>query len=123
MSEVRSLVPHTVKVMALTATASDETIREIIRDVGMHNPALVQVSPDKRNLLFGVRTVNQLEKAFLPIINLLKTERLNFGRTIIFCQRQVDCGSLYTLFEQELGTEFTEPVGTNHSLPQYRLLI
>jgi len=45
LSEVRSLVPHTVKVMALTATASDETIREIIRDVGMHNPALVQVSP------------------------------------------------------------------------------
>jgi len=85
----------------------------------MHNPALVQVSPDKWNLLFGVRTVDQLEKAFLPIIDQL---RLNFGRNIIFCQRQVDCGSLYTLFEQELGTEFTEPVRTHHSLPQYRLV-
>jgi len=51
--------------------------------------------------------VNQLEKAFLPIINQLKTERLNFGHTIIFCQ---SCGSLYTLFEQELETEFTEPI-------------
>jgi len=73
--------------MVLTATASDKTIREIIRDVGMHNPALVQVSPDKQNLLFGVRTVNQLEKAILPIIDQLKTERLNFGRTFIFCPR------------------------------------
>ena len=82
----------------------------------------IQLSPDKRNLLFGVHMVYQLEKAFLPIMDQLKTERLNLGRTIFFCQRQVDCGSLYTLFEQEFGTEFTEPVRTHHSLPQYRLV-
>jgi len=63
----------------------------------MHNPGLVQVSPDERNLLFGVRMVNQLEKAFLPIIDQLKTERLNFGHTFIFCQRQVDCGQFIHL--------------------------
>ena len=41
--------------MALTATASDATIGHIICDVDMHNPVIIQVSPDKPNLLFGVK--------------------------------------------------------------------
>ena len=47
-SELRSLIPSSVNVMALTATASDTLISEIIKDTGMVNPYIVQVSPDKR---------------------------------------------------------------------------
>ena len=47
--------------MALTATstsdatASDATIGHITHDVGMHNPVIIQVLPDKSNFLFGVK--------------------------------------------------------------------
>ena len=108
--------------MALTATASDATMGHIIRDVGMHNPVIVQVSPDKPNLLFGVKKVKGLSEAFMPLITRLKAERLSFGRTIIFCQRQIDCGNLYHLFQLELREELTEPIGVPCSLPQYRLV-
>ena len=38
LSELRSLIPSSVNVMALTATASDTLISEIIKDTGMVNP-------------------------------------------------------------------------------------
>ena len=116
------MIPRNVNIMALTATASDATIRHIVHDVGMHNPVLVEVCPDKQNLLFGVRKVEGFREAFTPLVMLLKSRRLNFVRTIIFCQRQVDCGDLYHLFEQELGEELTEPNRVHSSLPQYRLV-
>ena len=84
MSDIRSLKPHTVNIMALTATASDETVREIIQDIGVLNPITVQVSPDKQNLLFGIQAVEGLEEVFLPIINQLRTKKMKFGCTISF---------------------------------------
>ena len=47
LSEPCSLIPTSVNIMALTATASDALISEIIKDTGMINPSIVQVSPDK----------------------------------------------------------------------------
>lgn len=58
----------------------------------------------------------------MPLIMSLKEQQLNLKRTIVFCQRQVDCGTLYQLFEKELGKEMLDPVGTPASLPQYRLV-
>ena len=95
--------------MALTATASDA----IIRDVGMHNPVSIQVSPDKPNLLFGVKKVKELREEFMSLITRLKAERLSFGCTLIFCQCQldsVDCSNLYHLFQLELEEKLTEPI-------------
>jgi len=108
--------------MALTATASDTTMRDIIHDVGMCHPVIVQVSPDKPNLSYGVQRVDDLRNAFMPLIMSLKRKRLEFPRTIIFCTRQIDCGSLYDLFEVTLGDDFTEPIQVPHELPQYRLV-
>ena len=52
----------------------------------------------------------------------LKEERLNFSRTIVFCQRQIDCGMIYQLFEAVLGESLTDPVTAPNSLPQHRLV-
>jgi len=119
---VRGLIPQHVNLMALTATASDITIGEIIHDISMYNPVVVQVSPDKPNLLYCVQKSEGLRNSFMPLIMLLKSKRLKFIRTIIFCTRQTDCGNLYQLFEATLKEQFTEPVGTPVELPDYRLV-
>jgi len=62
--------------MASTATASNTTMRDIIHDLAMYNPAIIQVSPDKPNLLFGVKKVDNLRDAFMPLILSLKSKRL-----------------------------------------------
>ena len=63
-----------------------------------------------------------MEEAFMPLIKLLKEERTQFKKTIIFCQQQVHCGQLYHLFEKEMGPALSDPIGTPSSLPQYRLV-
>ena len=52
-----------------------------------------------------------LESTFNSIIQKLKMERFNLGRTIIYCQKQETCARLYLLFWLALNREFTEPVG------------
>ena len=63
-----------------------------------------------------------MEEYFLPLVKLLKEQRLDFKRTIIFCQRQLDCGHLYQLFEKCLESALSDPVGTPISFPEYRLV-
>lgn len=121
MSEVGSLIPQHVNIMALTATAADSTMRGIMHDINMCNPVIVQVS-HKSNLLYSVEMVDSLRNSFGLLIMSLKSKRLEFIRTIIFCTRQTDCGSLYELFHGTLEEQFTEPVGVPISLPQYRLV-
>ena len=58
----------------------------------------------------------------MPLVTCLKAERLSFGHTLIFCQRKLDCGNLYHLFQLELGEELAEPIEVPCSLPQYWLV-
>ena len=53
----------------------------------------------------------------MPLITHLKAERLSFGRTLIFCQRRLDCNNVYHLFQLELGEELAETIGVPFSLP------
>ena len=108
--------------MALTATASDATLACIIRDTGMINPTIIHASPDKENLQYAVARISDLKEVFLPIIKNLQKEQLNFPRTIIFCQHQIDCGIIYQLFEVRLGENLTTPVTVSNSLPQHQLV-
>ena len=86
LSELHSLIPCDVHVMALTATASDTVVSHIIRDTGMINPVMIQISPDKKNLRFGVHYISSMEEVFMPLAMSLKRHRTSFKRTIVFCQ-------------------------------------
>lgn len=121
LCELRSLIPLSVNVMALTATASDSLISDIIKDCGMVNPYTVQISPSKDNLRYSCQEIQSIDD-FYPFVQLLQRNRTSFERTIIYCQRQIDCGALYQYFADILGPKFTEPPGTPISLPQYRLV-
>jgi ATP-dependent DNA helicase RecQ len=122
LSELRSLLPTTTNLMALTATASDTLMAHIINDIGMISPEIVQVSPEKKNLCYGVQEIVSASDTFEGLAKQLKSERMNFKRTLIFCQRQVDCGWLYQLFIKIMRCEITDPVGMDSALLQYRMV-
>ena len=121
LGEVRSLIPQKIKIMALTATATITLRSEICHVLGMKDPHVVTVSPDKSNVILRVSQFESIEHTFEPIIQKLKTERLNMGRTIIYCQKQETCARLYLLFRLMLKREFTEPAGYP-DLPQFRIV-
>ena len=54
MDEIRSIIPETVRVMALTATATLTTRKFIIKSLIMQKPDIIYVSPARYNILYTV---------------------------------------------------------------------
>ena len=121
LGQVRSLIPSTVNIMALTATATKTTRNRIIAILGMLSPKVVSVSPEKSNITYWVRQKSSVEEVFTPIADKLKHKRANMPRVIIFCKRCEECAMLYQFFLSNLQEEFTEPVGAPN-LSRYRLV-
>ena len=107
--------------MALTATATRSLRKCVCTTLGMHDPYIITVSPDKSNLIFQVQPYESLETTFLPLITMLKEKRVTMDRTIVYCQQQDVCARLYLIFRLHLASEFTEPIGFP-DLPQFRLV-
>ena len=104
---MRSLIPKDVNVMALTATATRSLRGAVCKTLGMDNPVVVTVSPDKTNMVFSVAHFESLET--------------NMQRTLIFCKSQETCAQLYLMFKFFLREEFTQPKGYP-DLPQFCLV-
>ena len=77
LGEVRSIIPECVNVMALTATATVSTRKEIIKSLDMQNPVVVSVSPMKENIYYCVSKKMKVSESFLP--NLPLKELLRIG--------------------------------------------
>lgn len=123
MGDVRSLIPESVRIMALTATATKSTRHNIMKVLGMIQPAVIAVSPNKENIKYIVRE-NQttVEETFEWLVEDLKTKRALTDRTIVFCRTYDQCSYIYKYLVTCLGREATEPVGVLLALPHCRLV-
>lgn len=122
LGEIRSLLPEGVHLMALTATATKTSRRDICRKLGMVNPFILSHSPNKQNIKYSIVKKNEgIEMAFAPLLEELKTNRVNVERTIIFCRTYDSTGRIYRYFKYGLGKKFTQPIGAPN-LPQFRLV-
>ena len=54
LSEVRNIVPSSVKLMALTATATTSTRKSVCHLLGMVQPCIVALSPNRVNIHYSV---------------------------------------------------------------------
>ena len=123
LGEVRSLIPEAVNIMALTATATKTTRREVSRSLGLVHPAVVAVPPNKPNIKYCINAnPSDLEEIFAPLVEELREKRTCMERTIIFCLTNKDCSAIYMFMVDQLGKEMMEPISTCPDLPQYRLL-
>ena len=80
--------------MALTATASNTLLYHDIRDTGMIDPVIIQVSPVKDNLCYGALEVSFIDN-FMPLVQLLKKDYPLTGLLYIVrsCLIVVSCSS------------------------------
>ena len=103
LGEIRSILSQDVKVMALTATASKTLREDIMKFLGMKNPVVIAVSPDKANIMYEIVPFVSTNATF----GTLAEQQLLIGRAIIFCQQLEDCPKLYRFFRKALGQNFT----------------
>lgn len=122
IGDVRSIVPETVRLMALTATASKETRRSVCKTLGMCKPAIISEPPNRINIKFILHAnVGTLEELFDPLVQELRHRRSTMDRVIIYCRTYEACSMVYLYFKASLGAESTEPVGT-FDLAKFRLV-
>ena len=114
LSEVRSIVPSSVKLMALTATATTSTRKSVCRLLGMVQPCIVALSPNRVNIHYSVHkreaTVT-IEYIFSELVDELREKRLQTPRTVIFCRSYEDVGYIYSFITRSLGDKCVEPIG------------
>ena len=112
LGEIRSIVPESVNLMALTANGTVSTRNFIIKNLSMRNPAIVYVPPFKGNIIYFVLDKPKgIHEAFRPIVTRLITDR-NMGRVIIFCRTHQDTIAIHIFFLHALGEYSTEPKGS-----------
>ena len=85
LSEVCSIIPNSVKLMALTATAAVTTRTSICQILGMIEPSVVAVTPNQTNIYYSVEKKNtDVEETFTELVNEIRQKRLHIPRVIIF---------------------------------------
>ena len=110
LSEVRSIIPNSVKLMALTATATRSTRSSICQILGMSEPSIVAVTPNRSNICYSVAKKNEgdIEQIFILLADELREKRLTMSRVIVFCRSYEDVGNIYSLMKSSLGNEAVE---------------
>ena len=116
-----------INLMALTATATSSLKEEIIKILGMVKPTEIIRSPDKSNILYSnsvMKGPGEIfnHKVFQYLINEIKTKRVSMPRVLIYCKSRTECSTLYRFFHKNMGTEFTEPPGSDSRIPECRLI-
>ena len=121
LGEVRSLIPPNVNVMALTATATQPTRKEIIKRLEMKKPVFIYMPPAKPNIVYVVLDKPTIEDVVLPIVNELQTKGTEASKKIIYCRTYDQVSQFYSLFFNLLGSNFTSTPGAVN-LAKYRLV-
>ena len=85
--------------MTLTATTKTSSRLRIQKILGMKNPAVVEVSPEKSNIFLPVQQFETLQKSFEPLAKKLISETVTSERKIVFCKRRDDCAVIYAFLK------------------------
>ena len=121
LGEVRSVIPESVHVIALTATATNTTRAAIIKTLDMQRPAVVSIYPGKDNIVYYVAEMCSISVSLAPNCDKLAIQRTKMGRVIVFCRTYDEVTAIYYYFKRRLGIGFTEPPGAP-DIMQFRLV-
>lgn len=107
LHELRSLA-FSVRMLALTATATSSTKETIINTLLMVNPHIIYECPSKENIAYAVHYLEKNrspEECFGWLIKELEESKNETIRTIIYCQTIKQCGLIYSAFKAVLGNK------------------
>lgn len=110
-SNIRSLLPSHVNVMALTATATNDTYKAVCQRLSLNNPVLIGMQPNRPNIKYEVKPLVDIDTLCNELAEELKLEGVTYPKTVIFIQRYSDCSLVYHTLRRKLGPNITFPPG------------
>ena len=108
--------------MALTATATKDTLDCVISRLGMENPVIIGLPPDRANVKLTVEPCPDVLTLCKALVKELMEKRVEATKTVIFCRTLKLCGELCITMKKMLGIHITEPPGLPDSLLKFRLI-
>ena len=122
LKELRSLVPSGLPFLALTATASKTTKKDIFEVLEFKSPCEVVESPDRKNIVYSTQLMEKgrdVTDYFWWLLSDIKDKGATTDRVLIYCQSLKQCTQLYQVFLSELKSK--NFVGENPN-PKERLV-
>ena len=92
---MRSLIPPKVKILALTATATQDIASVTIERLCMSNVKMIRISPNRINIKYSVKQNQSINDLCTMLADELITLRVESPKTVVFCQTLKQCGYLY----------------------------
>ncbi len=116
VGELRSLLPVSLPVLALTATVSLTTRKKTLKHLGQQKCLEVVRSPDRSNIRLAVKKVSSdATNTFSWLVNELIVKGPQTARTVIYCKSISDCSMLFhDVFLASLGQRSVHPPGASN---------
>ena len=121
IGDLCSLVSSSVKVMALTATATAETFSIVTKQLSMWKPILVALSPCRVNIMYKVHPKVSVQEFSDLLCTELAEKRTGFPKTIVF-RKFRDYETFYGQLKKTLGASITEPPAYPYHISKFRLV-
>ena len=122
IGEVRSLIPSSVHVMALTAAATRSDRIAVTRTIiGLNSPYVLTRCSTRSNLVYSVGSFKSLSDTFKEFADKLRGEKAEFPKTIVYGRSFGVCADIYLYLKDHLGLAFTNPEDAP-DIPEFRLV-
>ena len=121
IGSLRSLLPKSVCLMALTATATKQTVSTVRLRLAMQDPQMIGLNVERSNIKYFVKASVTVDEFSNTITEQLMSTRAMTSKTVIFCQTLQDCGEIFASLKTKLGENITEPPGLPN-IPELRLV-
>ena len=110
-----------MKILAVTATATKETLDSVTCRLSLENPVLIGLPPDRINIKYAVQPCPNLTEFCSQLATEIMLKRAQTPKTVIFCRSLQNCDNMFAMMKRILGKNMTEPPGIEAGL-QVRLI-
>ena len=121
IGDIRSLVPSHVNLMALTATATSDTLYSVVQRLSLKQPVIIAMSPYRNNISYKLADKATIDELTTELCEELKSKGPTFPKTVVFVRSYKDCSYIYVMLKWKLGKYLTDPPGYPN-LSSFRLV-
>lgn len=109
IGELQSIIPDYVHMLALTATATKDTVQVVCSRLSLVDSVVIALPMDRSNLMLTVKEKPTIEEYCKQLSQDFNDKRMEYPKTIIFCHS-------YTMFQvcMEGSFDIWELIKPNH---------
>jgi len=114
IGSIRSLLHKSVKIIALTATATKETLESATQCLTLENPAIVGLPPNRSNIKYVVENNTDVATFCRLIVDELTLKRAQMKKTVVFGRSLQNCATIFATIKKMMGKYVTDPPGATY---------